>query len=114
MKVFISQPMKNKTPEEIKAVRLATEMMVKAIFSGKKIEIINSYFEKNADSSSPLANLGKSLELLATADIAVFCYGWEEARGCRIESAACVAYEIPFIEVTDGYQSALIKEENYD
>lgn len=114
MKVFISQPMKNKTPEEIKAVRLAAEMMVKVIFPEKKIDIIDSYFEENADSASPLANLGKSLELLATADIAVFCYGWEEARGCRIESAACVAYEIPFIEVTDGYQSALIKEENYD
>ena len=114
MKVFISQPMRDKTPEEIKAVRLAVEMMVKVIFPEKKIEIIDSYFEGNADSASPLANLGKSLELMSTADIAVFWYGWEEARGCRIESAACVAYEIPFIEVTDGYQSALIKEENYD
>lgn len=46
MKVFISQPMKNKTPEEIKAVRLAAEMMIKAIFPKKKIEMIDSYFEK--------------------------------------------------------------------
>lgn len=46
MKVFISQPMKNKTPEEIKAVRLAAEMMTKAIFPKKRIEIIDSYFEK--------------------------------------------------------------------
>lgn len=114
MKVFISQPMRDKTPEEIKNVRLAAELMIKTIFPKKKIEIIDSYFEENADSATPLVNLGKSLELLATADIAVFCYGWEEARGCRIESAACVAYEIPFIEVSDGYQSALIKEENYD
>ena len=94
MKVFISQPMKNKTPEEIKAVRLATEMMVKAVFPENKIEIINSYFEKKASSRLPLVNLGKSLELLATADLAVFCYGWEDARGCRIEHDCCVEYGI--------------------
>lgn len=83
--------MKNKTPEEIKAVRLAAEMMIKAIFPKKKIEMIDSYFEKNADSASPLANLGKSLELLATADIAVFLLWMGRSkrlshRECRLRS----------------------------
>ena len=114
MKIFISQPMKNKTPEEIKAVCLAVEMMIKAIFPKKKIEVIDSYFEGNAASESPLANLGKALELLSTADMAFFCYRWEEARGCRIEKAACVAYEIPFIEMTEDWDSRPIEEKNYD
>ena len=114
MKVFISQPMKNKTPEEIKAVRLAAETMVKAIFPEKKIEGIDSYFEGNAASEPPLANLGKSFELLATADIAFFCYGWDETRGCRLEHAACMSYEIPFIDVTEGWNSSSIEEGNYD
>lgn len=113
MKVFISQPMRDKTPEEIKAVRLAAEMMVKVIFPKKKIEIIDSYFEENADSVSPLANLGKSLELMSTADIAVFCSGWAEARGCIVEKTTCKLYDIPFISIdTSNYRVS--EEENYD
>ena len=42
--------------------------------------------------------LGKSLELLSTADIAYFAKGWENARGCRIENTCAIEYGITVIE----------------
>ena len=39
--------------------------------------------------------LGKSLELLSTADICLFVGNWETARGCRIEHDCCLEYGIP-------------------
>jgi hypothetical protein len=47
----------------------------------------------------PLECLGKSIELMAHADVAVFCPGWKEARGCRIEHECAVQYGLEVIEL---------------
>ena len=90
-KLFISQPMRGKTNEEILAVR------EKAIASaernlGEKVEVIDSFFQNAPAEAKPLWFLGKSLELLSTADVAYFAKGWEDARGCRIENTCAIEY----------------------
>lgn len=40
----------------------------------------------------PLCYLAKSLENMSLCHAAYFCKGWENARGCRIEHDAAVAY----------------------
>lgn len=40
--------------------------------------------------------LGKSFELLSTADVAVFAPGWNDARGCIMEHLACEIMALPF------------------
>lgn len=96
-KLFISQPMKGKTDEEILATR------EKAIASAEdflqeKVEVIGSFFQNAPHDAKPLWFLGKSLELLAGADVAYFAKGWEDARGCRIENECCIEYGIAMIE----------------
>ena len=96
-KLFISQPMRGKTDEEILAVR------EKAIASaerhlGEKVEVIDSFFQNGPAEAKPLWFLGKSLELLSTADVAYFAPGWEDARGCRIENTCAIEYGIIVIE----------------
>ncbi len=91
MKVFISQPMKGKTSAEIERER------EKAILSavreyGSDVEILDSHF-KDFDGSA-VQFLGKAIELLGTADVALFLPGWQEARGCRIEHTICEEYGI--------------------
>lgn len=95
-RVFISQPMKEKTAEEIKQER---QKIVDAIVEeyGKGIEIIDSYFEGAPADARPLWFLGKSLELLSTADMVFFAPGWDSARGCKMEHEACVAYDLNII-----------------
>lgn len=97
MKVFISQPMKGKTNEEIKAERRRLIGKVRALY-GDDIEIIDSFFENAPADARPLWFLGKSLELLATADVAAFARGWRDARGCRIENICAIEYGIAVVE----------------
>ena len=49
--------------------------------------------------AKPLWFLGKSLELLSTADVSVFAKNWENTRGCRIEHECAVQYGIKIVYV---------------
>lgn len=100
MKVFISQPMKNKTNEEILTERKKAIKYIKEnLRDGDDIEIIDSFFQDAPHDAKPLWFLGKSLELLSTADMAYFCEDWEKARGCRIEHECVEEYGIPIISL---------------
>lgn len=96
-KLFISQPMRNKTEEEIKAER--AEIVKKVTEKFGEVEIIDSFIEENApdNANSGLWYLGKSLELLATADCAYFAEGWKDYRGCKIEHECAVQYGIDIV-----------------
>lgn len=95
-KLFISQPMKDKTDDEILAVRERAIEAAKEML-GEPVEIIDSFFQSAPADARPLWFLGKSLELLATADVAYFANGWESARGCKIEHTCAVEYGIEVI-----------------
>ena len=96
-KLFISQPMRGKTDEEILAERKkAIESAERNL--GEPVEVIDSFFWNAPADARPLWFLGKSLELLSTADIAYFAKGWEDARGCRIENQCAIEYGIEVIE----------------
>lgn len=95
-RLFISQPMKDRTEEEIMSERRELIKKAKAEY-GEEIEILDSYF---ADfNGNALAFLGKSLEVLSKADVALFGRGWENARGCKMEHLACKEYGIETIEL---------------
>ncbi len=95
-KLFISQPMHGKTDEEILAVRKKAIASVERRL-GEEVEVIDSFFQSAPVDANPLWFLGKSLELLSTADVAYFAEGWEGARGCRIEHACAAEYGIDLI-----------------
>ena len=99
MKLFISQPMKDKSAEEIKEERENIIAHCKEMY-GNELEVIDSYFQDyNPDTGCvPLKYLSKSIELLADADVAYFAKGWENARGCRIENTCAIEYGIEVVE----------------
>jgi len=97
-KLFISQPMAGLTDKEIlkkrEEIRLKAEEKI-----GEPVEVIQSFFEDfEPIGNIPVAYLGKSISLLAEADIAYFGEGWREARGCKIEHEVAVQYGIDIIE----------------
>ena len=96
-KLFISQPMKGRTDEEIFTERQkAVDAARKHI--GEDVEVIDSFFQDApAGEQGALWCLGKSLELMSAADVVYFTKGWDEARGCKIEWACAEAYGIPYI-----------------
>lgn len=97
-KLFISQPMKGKSDEDILKERDTAIRKAEAVV-GEPVEVIDSFFQNAPADARPLWFLGKSLELLSTADVAYFAPGWDEARGCKIEHMCAVEYGIDRIEV---------------
>ena len=95
MRLFISQPMKDRTDEEIKDERRRITEEVSKYHAD--VEVIDSFFEEVPHFVRPLWFLGKSLELMSTADAAFFAPGWRRARGCRIEHDCAVEYGIEII-----------------
>lgn len=98
-KVFISQPMNGLSDLEIKINRERAIEYLHKNYYFDEIMIIDSFIEENPPDNvnSGLWYLGKSLELLASADIVVFAKGWRKARGCWIEFKCANEYDIPYI-----------------
>ena len=99
VRLFISQPMRGKTDEEIEREREELIAIAKAVYADRgEVEAIDSFFKGGlnapANAKVPLYYLSKSLELLATADVAIFAKDWREARGCRIEHECADGYGI--------------------
>ena len=99
-KVFISQPMREKTDEEILRVRAEAIAAAERLL-GEDAEAIDSFFQGAPTVAKPLWYLGESLKLLADADVAFFARGWKEARGCKIEHACAMEYGVPVVEATE-------------
>lgn len=103
LKAMLSQPMADKTHEEIVETR---ERAIHAL-QERGYEIVNTLFtdewyDKEAMEARgvvqiPLCFLAKSLENMSLCHAAYFCKGWEQARGCRIEHEAAKAYGMKII-----------------
>ena len=95
-KLYISQPMKGLTDEQILAER--DRAMIAAVKRlGEPVLVLDSFFRDAPKEATPLWYLGKGLQVLAEADVAYFAKGWEKARGCKIEYLCADEYGIPII-----------------
>lgn len=107
LKAMLSQPMAGKTDEEIKETR---EKAIK-VLQEKGYKIENTLFtdewcskesmEERGVVQIPLCFLAKSLESMSLCHAVYFCKGWENARGCRIEHDAAVAYGLDVLYEED-------------
>ena len=95
-KLFISQPMRGKTDEEIlKEREIAIEKARDVL--GEDVEVLETFFDDFSADAKPLEYLARSIKFLAKADVAYFADGWENARGCKIEHECEVEYGIDII-----------------
>lgn len=107
-KIFISQPMKGLTNEEIKYRRMEAIKWLEKFMRGEEFEIIDSFFEDAPVDAKTLWYLGESLKKLSTADYALFLQGWDKARGCKIENTCAQEYGIQTI-----YENRELKKKYY-
>lgn len=90
MKLFISQPMKGKTDEQILEERNKAAGLF--ILEGENVEVIDSFFKDAPAQAAPLWYLGESIKLLGQADVVYFCKDWQKYNGCTIEHECAVRY----------------------
>lgn len=94
-KLFISQPMKDKTDEEIEIERERIVEEVEKTYG--EVEVVDSFFKGVPHDANPLWYLGESIKKLSEADVVAFGYGWEEARGCNIEFLCATEYGLNIV-----------------
>lgn len=94
MKVFLSMGMRDKTIKEIRETMNDIANTLKKRFK-EDIEVIDTVvedFENLEVKNEGLYCLGKSIELLSTADLVVFAEDWDSYRGCKIEHRCAEEY----------------------
>nr|DAH20406.1 MAG TPA: protein of unknown function DUF4406 [Bacteriophage sp.] len=93
MKLFISQPMNDKTDKEILNERNMVINLFRLIVpKNQEVEVIDSFFEDAPHDAKPLWYIGESIKLMADADVVYFCKDWHKYRGCTIEHECTVRY----------------------
>lgn len=102
-KAMLSQPMAGKTDEEI----ISTRKKAIKTLEAQGYEIINTLFTNEWHGKEqtttrgviqiPLYFLAKSLKNMSLCHAVYFCKGWENARGCRIEHEAAIAYGLELL-----------------
>lgn len=107
-KVFVSLPMKDRSIDEIREDMNDILDIVKPSYSelGEDVELLDTIW---MDTPGPdildegAWYLGRSIQALAEADLAIFHPGWREARGCIIEHMVCAMYNIPYFDISMDY-----------
>lgn len=92
-KLFISQPMVDRTDDEIFKERETAISEARKIL-GEDIEVIDSYCREEC---TPLGYLAYSIKKLSEADVAYFGKGWQDSRGCKIEHECALQYGIKIL-----------------
>lgn len=120
MKVFLSQKMNGVPEEEILKLRCHMESCLVQVYGS--VDIIDNYHHDDApENAGRLWYLGRSIQMMAEADLVVFCPGYEEAKGCLIEERVCLEYDIPAIYITDtnlnrnfSHELTILKEKDHE
>lgn len=99
-KLFISLPMAGLSEEEIRK-RIAEYKENAEYLMGEELELIDTFIVNGPDENIKdpgLWYLGKSIMMMAEADVVYFGRGWRSARGCIVEYEAAYRYKILRIE----------------
>lgn len=92
-KIFISMPMAGKTDAQIiSEFKDIKQEFLKTCKNAEFIDSIFSNFDLENNANTPIHYLGRSIELLADADIIYFAKGWQQARGCKVEHLVAELY----------------------
>ena len=95
MKVMISQPMKDRSKEEILKER---ERVINGL-NKLHIEVIDTFFEDNVPNNdrAGLYLLSKSIMKMCEVDAVIFIGDWRKSRGCIIEYEVACRYGIKIL-----------------
>lgn len=101
MKVYISQGMSGKTPQEIARERVEASFGVGVSFPESKLTFVpklTQYLDRQ-----PVYSVAKALEQMDGADLVCFMPDWDKYPNCRLEREAAEIYGYQIVDMdTDG------------
>lgn len=99
-RVFISQPMNDKTEEEVLLVRKHVEDKLRSIL-GDDFELLDTYHQDAPLDAGRLYYLGGSIRAMDKVDLIYFTRDYKEAKGCKIEFMIANEYGLNYIVEED-------------
>lgn len=97
-KVYVIQPMKGLSDDEIKAERAKAKAYAE-VYLGEEVELIESFFESEA--GTPVGMLGRGISMMDDADLVVIMpFQLNENRGCSCEEHVVYSYGLPFLRIS--------------
>lgn len=97
-KVYVIQPMKGLSDDEIKAERKKAKAYAE-VYLGEEVELIESFFE--GESGTPVGMLGRGISMMGDADLVVIMpYEWDKNRGCLCEERVVDVYGLPSLRIS--------------
>lgn len=125
-KLFVSVPMKSRTPEAIKA-SITKMKKIAEVYEDEELELLETYVEDEApEGANPAVwYLSRALEKLSMADVFIGISDYYTWSGCQLETEAASFYGIKryqvdpnviienYTEVVAGMQNATITYTNY-
>ena len=106
MTVYISVPMTGRTVKEVEAdIKQAKKDFA---FNSKKTKFVSNLdiFKSHPD-LDPLLGLATAFERLADCDAIYVCPEWKTSKGCKLEVAAAVSYDIPIYGADSEYEMVI-------
>ena len=104
MKVFISQPLKRKTTDGLRAEEARIVSKLKERYD-EDIEVVSASTISVSAEGNPLHVLAKVIEALSTADIAIFVPGWSKQMSMEMDAAR--TYGVPIVDYDDLFYDEL-------
>lgn len=104
MKVFISQPPERKTTDGLREEEARIVSKLKERYD-EDIEVVSASAISTSAEGNPLYVLAKVIEVLSTADIAIFAPGWSKQMSVEIDTAR--TYGVPIVDYDDLFYDEL-------
>lgn len=107
MKVYISVPMTGRTVKEVEAdIKQAKKDFP---FNKRGTKYISNLLEFK-EGLDPATSLGNAVEEILSCDALYVCPGWKESKGCRVEIATAILYDIPVYGLPSSEMEVVIKK----
>ena len=101
--IFISAPMKDKSPEEIERGFAEISKAIKTLFENSdnnRFDVETTHADPEWFNDPPVVALGKAIQRMGEADVVFFTDNWPAGRGCIVERKVATLYELPVLELT--------------
>ena len=107
MNVYISVPMTGRTVKEVEAdIKQAKKDFP---FNKRGTKYVSNIEEFKNDVDA-FTSLGNAIEKLGDCDALYACPGWKESKGCRVEIATAILYDIPVYGLPSSEMEVVIKK----
>lgn len=112
-KVFISVPMRGR---KVKEIRDDMSKIFAAYCDPEKDELLDTTIREESPKSKRLGvwYLGRSIQMLADADLVIFGPGYSKAPGCMTEGLVALLYGIPHTFIGRTKMEQVDKEDKED